>query len=225
MKTIVKQLSYVIVIFVFILIIFFFVAGKYLDITRKPIKSDLIVCLGGGGSKRIQKSMNLYNKGYSEQKLLLLTGHPDTYKKYVKKYYPETKYIVSPRYNSTGQEIQFIKKYMAEHHYKSVMIVSAPYHTRRIKILTDLISVKNDEKFSYVFVSSGVSWWHRNKYYQNPRALKSALGEIVKIPYAYLYYGLMVKLGITWNESEYLALKKRYSVFMWHVWKLLKGSD
>jgi len=217
----------VIVIFVFILIVLFFGAGKYLDITLKPIKSDLIVCLGGGGSNpwRIQKSMNLYNKGYSDQKLLLLTGNPDSYTKYVMKYYPKTKYIVSPHYHSTGQEIQFIKKYMAEHHYKSVIIVSDPYHSRRIKILTDLISVKHDEKFTYVFVSSGVSWWHRNKYYQNPRAIKAALGEILKIPYTYLYYGLLVKLGITWNESEYLALKRRYSVFMWHVWKLLKSSD
>ncbi len=215
-----------IVICVFILIVLFFTAGEYLDITRKPIKSDLIVCLGGsGGSARIQKAINLYHKGYSEQKLLLLTGNPDTYKKYVMKYYPETRYIVSPHCDSTGQEIQFIKQYMAKHHYTSVIIISDPYHTRRIKILTDLISVKNDEKFTYVLVSSGVSWWHRNKYYQNPRALKSALGELLKIPYAYLYYGLMVKLGITWNESEYLALKKRYNVFMWHVWKLLKGID
>lgn len=208
-----------------VLVILFFTAGKYLDITQKPIKSDLIVCLGGGSSKKIQKSIDLYNEGYSKQKLLLLTGRPDTHKKYIMKHYPETRYIVSPHSNSTGQEIQFIKKYMVKHHYKSVIIVSAPPHSRRIKVLTDLISVKNDEKFSYVFVSSGVSWWHRNKYYQSPRALQFAFGEILKIPYTYLYYGLMKKVGITWNESEYLELKKKYNVFMWHVWKLLRNSD
>ena len=225
MKTVVKRLSYVMVILVCILIIFFFNAGKYLDITRKPIKSDLIVCFGGGGSRRIQKSMNLYNKGYAKKKLLLLTGYQDSNKKYLIKHYPEARYIVGPHANSSGEEIRFIKTYMVEHHYKSVIIVSDPYHTRRIKILTDLISVKNDEKLSYVFVSSGISWWHRNKYYQNPRAIKSALGESLKIPYAYLYFGLIEKLGITWDESDYLALKKRYSIFMWHVWKLLKSHD
>ena len=225
MKTVVKQLSYLIVLLVLILVIIFFTAGKYLDITQKPIKSDLIICLGGGGSKRIQKSMDLYNEGYSEQKLLLLVGKSDTYKKYVMEYYPETRYIVSAHYNSTAKEIRFIKKYMAENHYKSVIIVSDPPHTRRIKILTDLISVKNDEKFSYVFVSSGVSWWHKNKYYQNPQAFYFAFSEILKIPYTYLYYGLMENLGITWNESEYLALKKRFNMFMWQVWKLIRSSD
>lgn len=215
-----------IVIFVLILIVLFFSAGKYLDITRKPIKSDLIVCLGGGSSKKIHKSRNLYSKGYSEQNLLLMTGGTNIHRKYVmKKHYPETKYIVSPHFNSTGQEIQFIKTYMAEHNYKSVILVSDPPHSRRIKILIDLISVNNDEKFTYVFVSSGVFWWKRNKYYQHPLALKFALGEILKIPYAYLYYGVIVKLGITWNESEYLALKKKYNLFMWHIWKFLKGSD
>lgn len=216
-----------IIIFVFIFIALFFFAGKYLDITNKPIKSDLIVCLGGNYSKnnRIHKSISLYNKGYSKEKLLLLTGQTDAYKKYVMKYYPETQYIVSPHYSSTGQEIQFLKQYMAEHHYKSVIIVSDPYHARRIKILTDLISVKNDEKFSYVFVSSGVSWWDRNKYYQTPRALQSALGEILKISYAYFYYGFLVKLGITLNESEYLELKSIYNVYMWHMWRLLKDND
>ena len=194
-------------------------AGEYFDITQKPIKSDLIICLGGSGSKRIQKSMDLYSKGYSEQKLLLLTGNPNIHKnkKYVMNYYPETRYIFSPHHNSTAKEIQFLKKYMVENHYKSVIIVSDPPHTRRIKILTDLISVENDEKFSYVFVSSGVSWWDRNKYYQHPKALKFVFSETLKILYAYFNYGLMEKLGISLNESEYLALKKRFKVFRSYI--------
>ena len=202
---------------VLILIILFFTAGEYFDITEKPIKSDLIVCLGGkGGPKRIQKSMDLYHQGYSEQKLLLV-GKSDTQKKYIMKYYPETKYIVSPQYNNTAKEIQFIKKHMVENHYKSVIIVSDPPHTKRIKILTDLISVENDENFSYVFISSGASWWDRNKYYQHPQALKFVFSETLKTLYVYFNYGLMEKLGISLNESEYLAVKKKFKVFRWHV--------
>jgi len=205
------------VLLVLIFSILFFTAGAYFDITEKPIKSDLIVCLGGGGgSKRIQKSMDLYHEGYSKQKLLLV-GKSDTQKKYIMKYYPEAKYTVSPQYNSTAKEIKFIKEYMIEHHYKSVIIVSEPPHSRRIKILTDLISIKNDEKFSYVFVSSGVSWWHQNKYYQHPDALKYVFSETLKILYVYLYYGVMEKLGITLNESEYLAVKKRFAVYRSYI--------
>ncbi len=220
MKTVVKQLSYMIVLLVSILIILFFAAGEYFDITQKPIKSDLIVCLGGGSSKRIQKSMDLYNEGYSKQKLLLLVGASDDNKKYVMKNYPGSRYVVSPYFNNTAKEILFIKKYMVENHYKSVIIVSDPPHTRRVKILTDLISVNNDEKFSYVFVGSGVSWWHRNKYYQNKKALKYVLIETPKTLYVYLYYGLMKKLGITLNESEYLTLKKRFNRLIWHMGNL-----
>ncbi len=138
-------------------------------------------------------------------------------------YYPETRYIFSPYHNSTAKEIQFLKKYMAEHHYKSVIIVSDPPHTRRVKILTDLISVKNDEKFSYVFVGADVPWWHRDKYYQHPQAFKYVLIETPKTLYVYLNYGLMEKLGIALNESEYLALKKRFNMFIWHMGKLSRS--
>ncbi len=201
----------------FILILFFFKAGEYFDVTQKPVKSDLIVCLGGGSSKRIQKSIDLYNEGYSEQNFLVLVGDSNFHKEYIIKNYPETNYIVSLPYNNTAKEIQFIKKYMSEHHYKSVIIVSEPPHSRRIKVLTDLLSVKDDDKFSYLFVGSDVSWWHRNKYYQSPRALKFVFSETLKIVYVYLNYGLMEKLGIALNESEYLTLKKRFEAFKLRV--------
>ena len=199
--------------FILIFVIIFFKAGAYFDITQKYVKSDLIVCLGGGGgNKRIQKSIDLYNEEYSKEKLLLV-GKSDSQKKYLMEYYSEIKYIIGPHYNNTAKEIQFIKKYMVENHYKSVIIVSDPPHSRRVKILTDLISVKNDENFSYTFVSSNVSWWNIDQYYQHPHALKFVFSETLKILYVYFNYGLMENLGIALNESEYLVLKKKFKVF------------
>lgn len=181
--------------------------------TEKPLTSDLVACMGGGDIERAQKSVWLYKQGYSKQNILILTGNTDDYMVYIGKHAPKLKLIQHPKIKNTAEEVRFIKKYMAEHHYESVIIVSDPPHTRRIKILTNLISVKGDEKFTYVFVGSGVAWWHRSKYYQNRSALSFALGEVLKIPYTYFYYGLMVKLGIKWDESEYETLRKRFGEF------------
>ncbi len=213
MKTIVKRLLYITILLVLASIIFFFNTGKYLDVTQKPVKSDLIACMGGGDIERAQKSVWLYNEGYSKQNILIMTGNTDDYMAYIRKHAPKLELIQNPKIKNTADEVWFIKKYMAEHHYESVIIISDPPHTRRIKILTNLISVKGDEKFSYVFVGSVVAWWHRSKYYQNRSALHFALGEILKIPYTYVYYGLMVKLGIKWDESEYHTLKMRFNEF------------
>ena len=199
----------------FLLSVFVFLnLGKWLNITTQPVKTDLIVCLGGGTLERAQKSISLYNEGYSKQNLLLLPGEPYANRNYIRKHNPEIRYVLNPDAENTADEILFVKKYMAEHQYDKVIIVSDPPHTRRVKILTDLISVKNDEKFSYVFVSSDVSWWDRNKYYQNQKAFRFVWNEILRIPYTYVYYGLLEKIGFEWSDSEYKVLKKKFSEFM-----------
>jgi len=43
----------------------FFSLGKWIDVTEKPVKADIIVCLGGGTSERVQKAVSLYAQGYS----------------------------------------------------------------------------------------------------------------------------------------------------------------
>jgi len=213
LQTVVKKTAYMIILFLLLAIVLFFNVGNYIDVTEKPVKSDLIACMGGGDIERAQKSVWLYNQGYSKQNILIMTGNTDDYMAYIKKHAPKLKLVQNPKIKNTAGEVRYIKKYMVKHHYKSVIIVSDPPHTRRIKILTNLISVKGDKKFSYVFVGSGVTWWHRSRYYQNRAVLSFALGETLKITYTYFYYGLMERLGIKWDESEYLTLKKRFNEF------------
>ncbi len=191
----------------------FFNTGKYVDATQQPAKCDLIACLGGGSHERIKKSVWLYKEGYSNENIIILTGSNDKNIAYARKYAPKLELVKNSKPKNTAEEVRFIKKYMAECHYKSVIIVSAPPHTRRIRILTDLISVKGDEKFSYILIDNNASWWHHDKYYQNRTAFRFTLSEILKIPYTYLYYGVFEKLGIKWDETEYQTLRKRFQVF------------
>lgn len=201
------------ILFLLLLIVLFFNVGNYIDVTEKPVKSDLIACMGGGDIERAQKSVWLHKQGYSKKNMLIMTGNTDDYIAYIKKYASNLKLVQNRKIKNTADEVLFIKKYMLKHDYKTVIIISDPPHTRRIRILTKLISIEGDEKFSYVFVDDDVSWWDRNKYYQNKIAFRFALGEVLKIPYTYFYYGLMVKLGVKWDEPEYQTLKMRFNEF------------
>lgn len=214
LKTLAKTLSYSAIFILFAFIVLFFSVGKYIDVTQKPVESDLIVCLGGGTPERVQKSIALYTEGYSKQQLLLFPGEPYANRNYIRKHNPEIRFVLNPNAKNTADEVRFVKKYMSEHHYDSVIIVSDPPHTRRVKILTDLISVKNDEKFSYVFVSSDVLWWDRDRYWKNPRASHFVKHEILRIPYTYVYYGLLEKVGFEWSNSEYKELKSNMNEFI-----------
>ena len=168
--------------------------GKWLDITQEPVKSDIIVCLGGGDWRRYQKSIFLYEKGFSTQKILLLTGAditpemkrrgiPDGRITDLKKHHPQIRYLYLPQFSSSRAEIAGVKQYMAEHGYGSALIVTDPPHSRRFDILAHVVSVPGDETIHFRYVASGVKWWDKDVYYKNKTAKAYALTEFLKIPY------------------------------------------
>jgi hypothetical protein len=46
--------------------------GRWLDATEKPVKSDIIVCLGGGTYHRIIRSKELLEAGYANRNSILM---------------------------------------------------------------------------------------------------------------------------------------------------------
>ena len=64
-----------VVLFFMLSVVGFLNYGKYLDVTSKPVVSDIIVCLGGGGNlERMKKAVDLYKNGYSQKNILIVTG-------------------------------------------------------------------------------------------------------------------------------------------------------
>ncbi|MCK5536878.1 MAG: hypothetical protein KAI79_08625 [Bacteroidales bacterium] len=63
------------IISLFLLLIFVFLnSGIWIDVTEKPVKSDIIVCLGGGTIERVKKSIELLNGSYAQKDVFLLIG-------------------------------------------------------------------------------------------------------------------------------------------------------
>ena len=181
-------------IFLGIMLIFLLNLGKWLDITEAPVKSDIIVCLGGGDWHRYSKAVALFSKRYAKKEVMLLTGAdvtpemkrrgiPDGRITDLKKHHSQIHYSYHPELSSTREEVRFIKKFMLEHHYQSALIVTDPPHSRRFSILDRFISLPGDDGLAFNYVSSGVKWWHEDRYYENETARRYAFTELLKIPY------------------------------------------
>ncbi len=207
---------YSLIFFVVLLLpLFYFNLGRFLDVTEKPVKLDLIVCLGGGGMERIKTSVDLFLQGYSKSDRLLLTGNEvstlgkkrgkkDFRIEYIYKYGEEIKFDYIPSPNSTREEIKVIKMYMKKHALNSALIVTDPTHSRRVSLLTSLVSVKGDEKMIFLEIDSGVEWWDREHYYMNKTARRLAMREIVKIPYNFFAYTVenLQEIVKSFNNSQ-----------------------
>lgn len=202
----------------------FFNFGKYLDISNKPKKTDLIVCLGGTKDLlRIKKSVALFKYGFSKTNILLVTGGTENTIKdhkadkriaYLDTLDNNITIIYNPYTKNTAEEILFIKKYMEEHQYKTVTIVSDPPYTRRISMLADILL---NETCDINIVSSEPAWWTKEKYYLNQHSRSMAFSEFVKIPYNYLLYGVIDRFGyahIVQNFEKKFEIRKKFSSFI-----------
>ena len=189
-----KKMLFGFIIFLLFLFFIFLNLGKWMDVTEKPVKADIIVCLGGGDHHRINRSLELYRDGYAKKGLLLLTGDDVTparkrrgYKDFrvrlLKEKYSEIQYAHFPDLTSTREEVKYIKNYMKDHAYKSALIVTDPPHSGRYSLLNILIRVEGDENMTFHMVSSGVKWWDRKHYYKNKFARKYTIRQFIKIPY------------------------------------------
>ncbi len=183
-----KKIVFIFVIFLLLLIFVGLNLGKWIDVTEKPVKSDIIVCLGGGTIDRVKKSIELLEQGYAGKQVFLLIGESWYNQPYIAKNHPNIPLVIDEGPKNTKEEVLFIKQYMKKHSYKSALIVTDPPHSRRVSLLTSLISVEGDEGMTFRMIGSGVKWWDKENYYENKRARSSVEHEIMGILYSFFTY-------------------------------------
>jgi len=201
-----KKWMYLIIIF-----LIFFNLGNIFDRTDKPRKVDIIVYLGGGSVERIEKTLELYNKGYSTTNKVIFTGYR-LYRSSKKNYTLHNKKeffinhgilinnIIHANKNTgnTVREVRFVKKYMLEQHLHSVMFVTDPPHSLRVKMLAEEIADFSGNNLEYFVIGTDVQWWDKSTYYLQKNALLFVASEMIKLPYNYITYGILEKYG--WLE-------------------------
>lgn len=205
------------IIFISFLIYSFFNLGKFLDVTKEPSKTDLIVSLGGNGLLRLQKSISLVEKEFSNT--IIITGYegtkitkaeniPDPRLKVIEnEKYKKINFIINPDLKNTAEEVIFVKKYMKENNLSNVTFVTEKPHSRRILILANILEKGYDKNFTYKIVSNDLNYWDSNEYYKNKHSREYAFTEFIKIIFNVTYYGIFYNLGFEYifkNQIEEL---------------------
>ena len=217
MKFIFKSIFFLFFSF-FLIFIAYLNLGNFLDATSKPAKTDLLVCLGGGDYKiRIEKTLELYSRGFLNSNTIVLTGYVNSQNE-VKKGIQEDKRVtviknrdfkalhveLNKNLKNTAAEIKYVKKYMISHDLKSVTFITEPPHSRRILIFSKIISVDGDEDLSVNVVGADYKNWNADKYYEDKYAKNYAFSELAKIVYGLFMYGVLEKVGLReWFEMKF----------------------
>jgi len=170
--------------------------GAWIDATHEPVKSDIIVCLGGGTVERLNTAVKLYSEGYSKTKSIILLGESYDTKEYLESTYPHTRIDQHHEPKNTKEEVLYIKNFMLKNGYNTALVVTDPPHSRRVSVLDTVLSVKGDSDITLRMVSSKVSWWKAKKYYDDKRSSETVLSETIRILYSIFCYGIVEKLGV-----------------------------
>ena len=182
-----------------LLAILFVNLGHWLsEPVNQPVKTDLIVTLGGGGIERDQMAADLYKAGYAKK--ILLTGMYASLRA-GQSYYqsPRSLFLLKQGIPAkalhfdglsinTHQEAINIAAVLTAQHWHSALVVTDPPHIRRVAFC--LSSVFKKTNLSYWLIPSNAPTWHADRWWQDERWRRFSLDEVLKLIFYAIVYGV-----------------------------------
>jgi len=183
----------------FIIFIYLFTQlGNFIDISQNPTQADIIVSLGGDRGCRLKETLKLYKQGLSSSKKVIYTGSDSINKNISKsksrklffyKHGIKKKNIIHISHvSNTMEELFFIRQYMLKYHYKSVLIISHPFHSRRILTLAKYIAKYQNYNLKIKVTSCYPSGWDKKYFFLTKANLIITISETIKIIYNLIKY-------------------------------------
>lgn len=108
--------------------------GNFLIVNNMPQKADVIIVLGGSSGDRVTYGATLYKSGYAD-KVLLAGNQIGMEKQALSQGIPESAILLEDQSQTTFENAKYSLKIVQDQGYKSAIVVTSPYHTRRASII------------------------------------------------------------------------------------------
>lgn len=161
-----------------------------------PVRSDLLVMLGGGIKYREIISAKLFHDGLAQQILLTgdMTNRADgtaikstqSYEYLIASGIPAEKILLDKSSKSTWDDVIVIRDQLVQTRNQSVIIVTDPPHIRRVYWVCQ--QILKPEGIHYQLVASEPDWWNATYWWENPYAREFASMEYIKLLYYLVHY-------------------------------------
>jgi uncharacterized SAM-binding protein YcdF (DUF218 family)/glycosyltransferase involved in cell wall biosynthesis len=122
-------------------------AASPLKLNEAPRTADAIVVFaggvgesgtaGGGAQERLKQAIDLYNAGYARD-LVLSSGYVYSFREAesmralaIDRGIPASAIVLEQRATNTYENVRFVDDILRDHRWKTILLVSSPYHMRR----------------------------------------------------------------------------------------------
>ncbi len=147
--------------------------GSFLVVQDELKKADVIVVLAGDSNERVKQGVALYKAGFS--KYIIMSGGSTTSevssaermkKQALRLGVPEDAIILEPKSLHTYDHPIFVKPILLKKGFKSAIVISSPYHTRRTSFLFNRNFRRSGIELIYYPVQDSYfkvdDWWKRD---------------------------------------------------------------
>jgi uncharacterized SAM-binding protein YcdF (DUF218 family) len=185
----------ILVILIGILGLFFIFAGVLL-VRKDPLKnSEALVILGGGGEERLEAGANLFHDGKVRRIILTETDELQTdsstpittinYDALASRYGIDKSKLFKTKKtsSSTYEEAQAVLLLMKQKDWKSLVIVTDNFHSRRTGMIFDKIFKNSGIRVSVQPVNIQGYWYDPMKWWKNSESRDVTVLEYIKIFY------------------------------------------
>ncbi|MHB1627560.1 MAG: YdcF family protein [Bacilli bacterium] len=171
--------------------------GRYLVVNQTPVKSDVIIVLGGGSRDRVQRAVELFRRGYAPEFIMsggAMYNARQSQAEHMRQQamdmgVSQRDVILENRSNSTYGNAVYSRSLVVHRRFTSAIVVSSDFHMRRVQFIFDKVFSKTGVRLTFCAAPSRQFdpgfWW------RTPRSAEITLIEYSKLAVYWIAYGLL----------------------------------
>ncbi|OGW25072.1 MAG: hypothetical protein A2X59_00310 [Nitrospirae bacterium GWC2_42_7] len=150
-------------------------AGKFIYKKDELKPADVIVVLAGEQMERVEYGASLFKEGWARKDRIIMAGGPLVWKYswagIMKEHavalgIPAKQILLEDTSRSTEEDAKFTKDILMKHGYKSMILITSPYHSKRASMIFGRIMGKDIKIINAPADNSWFSfdeWWKRRR--------------------------------------------------------------
>ena len=164
--------------------------GRGLFISQRLSPADAILALGGDGdTSRLEQAAALMQQGMADV-LIITETNTISYTGQIESYYlrqqaialgvpPERIFVTEASATSTWDEARAARKLMLRRGWQSLIVVTDPYHTRRVQLAFSRDLANHD--LQVLVTSTSNHWWRPSNWFLSREGWRVTTREYIKL--------------------------------------------
>jgi uncharacterized SAM-binding protein YcdF (DUF218 family) len=168
-------------------------AGRYLYFKDELKPADVLVVLAGEETERVEYGVKLFKDGWARKDKMVLSGGPLVWKytwaSLMKEHamylgVPKGAILLEDKSRNTEEDARFTKEILNKYRYKSCILVTSPYHSRRAtKIFRKIMG----DKIIVISAPSEKSWFSFDEWWKRRRDRSRVFNEYSKFVWLWIF--------------------------------------